>query len=119
MIKSRKVDKTGELQETLCGCFNDCSSCCMAIYCLPLANAKAWAGARDEECSCCHACVTPSAIWTRANLRRARGMDAGMCASMLTYSFCPICFTAQNLREIKVLNESVNSESKENNSESK
>lgn len=79
MIKSRKEDKTGELQETLCGCFNDCGSCCMATCCLPLANARAWAGARMKNAAA-HACLMPSTIWTRANLRRARGMDVGLCA---------------------------------------
>lgn len=94
---------TKELQESLFGCFSDCGSCMTSFCCPPVANAKAWAAARDETCSCCHMCVPLSPIWTRANIRRARGMTPGLCGSAMTYGCCPCCFTAQNIREIKAI----------------
>lgn len=95
---------TGDMHETLCGCCSDCGSFMYATCCLPCADAKAWSGARGENCSVCHMCFPGSAIWTRANLLRARGSnETRFCSSCTTYCCFPCCFTAQNLREIKSL----------------
>lgn len=104
MLSYTKDDATGELHEGLLGCFRDCGGCLMSCFCLPCANAKAWSMARGESCGMCHACVFPSAIWTRANIRRARGIDGpGLCSSSIAYCVMPCCFTAQNIRELKLL----------------
>lgn len=104
MLISGKDEQTGQLEEGLFGCFGDCGSCMLSFCCPPVASAKAWAMARDEDCTLCHACLWPSAVWTRENIRRARGMEGtAVCASAMSYFCCPCCFTAQNIREIKLI----------------
>ena len=103
MMPYNKSCQTGKIESTLCGCCSDCSSCCFAYFCFPCFEAQNWANSRGESCSCCHICMCPPGPWTRANIRRARGMDTGFCGDFCVYAFCPFCFATQNAREIKLI----------------
>lgn len=103
MIHYTKACQTGEIESGLCGCCADCSTCCYTLFCFPCADAKAWAKSRGESCSCCHCLIFPSSIWTRANIRHARGMDKGFCGDLMCGVCCPCCFVIQSLREIDLI----------------
>lgn len=104
MIATTKACIKPEFESTLCGCCQDCGSCCFTYFCCPCATATAWANVRDENCSCCHLCgITGVPLYTRANIRHARGMQLNYCLDCCTLYFCIWCATCQNLREIKLI----------------
>ncbi|KAK8836674.1 hypothetical protein M9Y10_037611 [Tritrichomonas musculus] len=57
----------------------------------------------DEPCQCCQAAGYCVPISTRANIRHARGMSLNYCQDCCQETFCPFCFTVQNIRELKLV----------------
>ena len=104
MLKVPPEARIGQFGASLCGCCADCSSCCLVQYCPCLAWACTRAIMRDEECSCMHCldCST-SQVWTRANIRHARGMQLNFCLDWFTYLCCYECAMVQDLREAEAL----------------
>ncbi|KAK8865507.1 hypothetical protein M9Y10_011063 [Tritrichomonas musculus] len=103
MLKYTKACQTLKIESSLCGCLADCSSCCYSVYCCPCAVPQSWADSRDESCSFCHCIVCPTNLWTRQNIRYARGMKPRFCQDCIECTFCYCCFLNQNMREIKLI----------------
>lgn len=103
MIAISKSCQKAELETTLCGCCGDCGLCCYTHFCYPCASATAWASARDEPCQCIHCGGVNFPVFTRANIRHARGMPLNFCNDSCHQCCCPCCFTIQNLREIQLI----------------
>lgn len=101
MIATTQACHKGNLETKLCGCCSDCSACCYTCFCYECAGAQAWSTARGENCTCCHILSFP--FFTRANIRHARGMDTGFCSDCCVSTFCPLCFTVQNIIELKLI----------------
>lgn len=103
MLATSKACHKEELETTLFGCCQDCGTCCYAYYCYPCAAASAWASVRDEPCKCIHCGGANFPVFTRANIRHARGMELNFCSDSCHQCCCPCCFTIQNLREIRLI----------------
>lgn len=101
MIPTTKACRRGDMEATLFGCCSDCGACIYACFCPPCADAQAWATSRGEKCGCCH--LASFACFTRANIRHARGMELDFCSDCCSSHFCPLCFTVQNIRELKLI----------------
>lgn len=104
MISTTKACIKPEFETTLCGCCQDCGSCCYVYFCCTCATASTWASSRGENCTCCHLCgFSGIPLYTRANIRHARGMEINYCQDCCVQLFCFWCATCQNVREIKLI----------------
>ena len=115
MLKVPPEARIGHFGADLCGCCADCSSCCLVQYCPCIAWACTRAIVRGEDCSCMHCLdVSTSLVWTRANIRRARGMQMNFCLDWFTYLCCFECALVQDLREAEALDVLASSITEEN-----
>lgn len=103
MLKVTPEARTGRFENELCGCFKDFGVCCTACVCPAVQEAYDFANSREESCGCTHCLCRASPIWTRMNIRLARGMKPNMCEDCASYCFCYYCSICQDAREIKSL----------------
>lgn len=103
MLKVTPEARTNRFENELCGCFKDYGVCCTACVCPAVQGAYDFANSREEACTCCHCICRPSAIWTRMNIRLARGMKPNICGDCASYFFCYYCSICQDAMEINSL----------------
>ena len=109
MIQLPKEAKTGHYEhDNLFGCCSDIGSSCKICLCWCCAEGHLWADIRGEPCTVCYSaylcpCCYHHPMWTRANVRHARGMPESHCVDCLLYCFCTPCAACQDDREIQTL----------------
>ena len=109
MIQLPKEAKTGHYEnDSLFGCCSDIGGACKICLCWCCAEGHLWADIRGEPCTVCYSaylcpCCYHHPMWTRANVRHARGMPESHCVDCLLYCFCMPCAACQDDREIKAL----------------
>uniref|UniRef100_A0A673ITW2 Placenta-specific gene 8 protein-like n=1 Tax=Sinocyclocheilus rhinocerous TaxID=307959 RepID=A0A673ITW2_9TELE len=88
----------------ICGCFDDCSVCCFAIWC-PFCFICSTASEFGEFCclpmidNC--ACTPPVSMALRASVRNRYGIQGGLASDCMYVTFCNICSWCQIARELK------------------
>lgn len=99
-------------QNGLCGCFDDCGSCCLGIWCPCILYGQNKSATTGEGCigGCCTffclqvfagfliPCV---AAGNRSTIRQIYGLPAQPCDDCCTYCFCGACALCQESRELK------------------
>ncbi|KAG5010485.1 hypothetical protein GLYMA_07G185200v4 [Glycine max] len=103
----------GSWSSGLCGCFSDCSSCCLTFWC-PCASFGRIGEIVDKgTTSCClHGslfCLLGGfsylagiyACMYRTKIRRQYGIEGHQCADFLLSCFCSACTLCQEYRELQ------------------
>eukprot|EP01117_Protostelium_nocturnum_P000196 TRINITY_DN10268_c0_g1_i1.p1 TRINITY_DN10268_c0_g1~~TRINITY_DN10268_c0_g1_i1.p1 ORF type:complete len:169 (+),score=34.52 TRINITY_DN10268_c0_g1_i1:71-577(+) len=93
----------------LCGCFEDCGSCCLFFWCpcCLIGENEALLADRPNTCTdCCCAFMAASnicnAFYMRQHIKTKYGLERGNdCMDCLSVCFCFPCATCQHYREIK------------------
>ncbi|QDZ24980.1 hypothetical protein HOP50_15g75230 [Chloropicon primus] len=100
-------------QATLCGCFDDCSSCCLTTFCACCQYG------RNVEATTGNGCFVPCLtyfcllLWfppaipcvlssNRTTMRQSFNLPAQPCDDCCTYCFCGSCALCQEARELKL-----------------
>jgi Cys-rich protein (TIGR01571 family) len=87
-------------------CFSDMAICGRFVllgWCWVPSGAN-WAGSQREECRCIHCIAQPVPCWTRANIRKLRGVrESHYVKDTALYIFCCPCAVCQDAREMKAL----------------
>lgn len=112
MLDVPKEVKTGHYDASLFGCCADIGASCKICCCYSCYESQMWADIRGEPCNVCYSsCLCPCCfhhpIWTRANIRHARGMDPSLCCQCLVMEFCMPCALCQDYREIEAIKRAI------------
>jgi Cys-rich protein (TIGR01571 family) len=100
MITSSPSSVTHAFKTGLYDCCADCELCYHTFACPLIQTSKNFANSRGESCTWVHCVTCPCNIWTRSNIRRARGMPQNYVGDSCLYLWCLACAACQDAREI-------------------
>jgi hypothetical protein len=103
MIPVGPSAKTGAFSEGLCGCFSDCGMSLTVMCCNQVVVSQNWAVARGDDCGMAHCCCPASLVWTRQNIRHARGIQIDPFIDCLIYWIAGPFAVCRDGRELKML----------------
>jgi Cys-rich protein (TIGR01571 family) len=106
MMPVGALSQTGAFGSGLYDCFYDLGVCLQTSFCPPLQQYINFAESRGELCTFVLCLTVTSPVWTRANIRRARGMPLNFVNDCITYCMCCPCATCQDAREIEDIRQS-------------
>jgi hypothetical protein len=104
-----RISAEGQTRSFSAGAFDCCSNydtLCQVLFCEPCVSGEIWAAARGEDCNIFYSGWSPCphhVMWTRANLRIARGMPMDYVDDCCTSTWCMPCVTCQAVNELKAL----------------
>jgi Cys-rich protein (TIGR01571 family) len=103
MLSVNESARTKKIETGLFDCCSHMDQCCYVVFCTCCAQANMWADIRGEQCDCCYVCCIHAQIFTRANIRHARGAELNWVGDYCVECFCPICSLCQDWAEIELL----------------
>lgn len=105
MIPSPASSRTGYYKTSWWDISQNFPVCCLSIFYPKCATAWTFAESRDEMCSPAHFFCQASPIWTRMNIRLARGMKPNFYEDCFYYTCCARCMICHDGHELNALKE--------------
>lgn len=102
-IAVSETQRTGRYKTSCWHIEENLPICCLATFYPCCASAWTFAESRGESCSIVHICCQPSPIWTRINIRHARGMAPDFYEDCILYTLCTKCSICHDANELAVL----------------
>jgi Cys-rich protein (TIGR01571 family) len=103
MIEVPPESRTGRFETGLFDCCEHSDVVCQVLFCTPCVVSQSWADSRGEPCDCCYFLCCHASLWTRTNIRHARGMAPSYCADCCVHCGCLLCALCQEYEEARLL----------------
>jgi hypothetical protein len=110
MIRVPANVRTGALATRLFDCHDNCEICIFAFLCPCMAAPSNWAAARGDDCGPCHFFQAISPVWTRGNIRRARGAPSQYCCDLMMDCCCGPCMIVQDAVELDLIADAISAD---------
>jgi len=99
---------SGEFQNGLCGCFNNCGVCVCTFLVPCYIAGKVGEKVGDSCCLCCLVMFVPVAnlicrAMVRQKVRDQKGIPGNLCTDLLTVFCCATCALCQEAAEVDAL----------------